>query len=101
MIIFKVTKLLSFAPVPSVVPLLVVQRANTSRFEPPVDAVEVEGVVALAPRDDAFLVGSLVCLAVDARLVDQRLADGTHVDVQLPGPECDCVPLFYFKNLLR
>ena len=96
---FFYLKLLSFATVPSVVPLLVVQRANTSCFEPPVDAVEMEGVVARAPGYDAFFVRGLICLTVDAWLVDERFAYSTHVDFNFPGPECDCIPLFHFENL--
>lgn len=47
--------------------------------------MEVEGVVAGAPRDSALLVvvGHLVGLAVDAGLVDVRAADGARVDVDL------------------
>ncbi len=44
--------------------------------------MEVKGVVARAPRYYAFFVGGLVSLTVDARLVYQRLANGTHVDIK-------------------
>lgn len=47
--------------------------------------MEVEGVVAGAPRHGALLValGHLVGLAVNARLVDVALADGARVNVDL------------------
>jgi len=54
-------------------------------------------VVACAPRDGAFFVGSLIGLAIYAWLMNQGLADSAHVDIEFPGPECHCIPLFHFK----
>jgi len=59
--------------------------------------VEVEGVIAGAPRDSAFFVRSLVGLAIYAWLMNQGLADSAHVYIEFPGPKCHCIPLFHFK----
>ena len=85
------------------VPLSVVERADGASLEPAGDAMEVEGVIADAPGLVALLgrVGHLVGLAVDARLHDVVPADGAVVDVDVPGPESHCVPLFHFEALLR
>ena len=92
-------------------PLAVVERAHIARLEPARDAVEVEGVVADAPRSVALLGGrrDLVRLAVDAcggqsrRALGKRLrlteihdvvpADRAVVDDDVPCPERDRVPL--------
>ena len=60
------------------VPLFIVEGADGAGLDPTRDAVEVEGVVAHAPRSRALFVGvgHLVGLALDARLVDVVLADG-------------------------
>lgn len=93
------------------IPFFVVERADTSCFEPARDAMEVESMVADAPGGSAFFCGvcDLIRLAVDARLHDVVLANRAVVDVDVysdsesngfvltPGPEGDCIPLFYFK----
>lgn len=57
--------------------------------------MEVEGVVADAPRDSAFFGGGgrLVGLALNAQVHDVVTADGAVVDDDVPGPECNGVPL--------
>lgn len=67
------------------VPLLVVEGANTSLFEPSGDAVEVEGVIASTPGSSALVTGvsDLVSLAVDTSLHDVVLANGTIVNVNV------------------
>ena len=95
-------------------PVTVVERADLTCLEPAGDAVEVEGVlyehklasstiddgegstyVADTPGDGALLRGrrSLVGLAVDAQVHDVVAADGAVVDDDVPGPECDGIPL--------
>jgi hypothetical protein len=51
--------------------------------------------VADSPRDCALLARGrcLVGLAVDAQVHDVVTADGAVVDDDVPGPECDGVPL--------
>ena len=62
--------------------------------------MEVECVVADAPGDGALLVTRLIRLALDARIHDVVPANRTVVYVDVPGPQCNCVPFFHFKNLL-
>jgi hypothetical protein len=64
--------------------------------------VEVESVIADTPRDGAFFGGGgrLVGLAFDAQVHDVVTADGTVVDDDIPGPECDRVPLMYALVML-
>ena len=62
----------------------------------------MEGVVADTPSLIALLsIGYLVSLTVDARLHDMVPADGTVVNVDVPGPECHSVPFFDFEPLGR
>ena len=64
--------------------------------------MEVEGVVADTPSLIALLsIGYLVSLTVDAGLHDMVPADGTVVNVDVPGPECHSVPFFDFEPLGR
>ena len=81
-------------------PVFVVEGAHLPRFEPPRDAVKVKGVVAHAPRDDALVVRvcRLIRLAFDARIHDMISANSARVDLNIPRPHCDSVPLFNFKN---
>jgi len=59
--------------------------------------MEVKRVVAGTPRDGAFFVWILISLAVNARLVNQGLADSAYINIEFPGPKCYCIPLFDFK----
>ena len=61
--------------------------------------MEMEGMVADAPGDCALLVARLIGLALKARVHDVVPADGTVVDVNVPSPESNSIPLFDFKNL--
>ena len=84
-----------------VLPLFAVKWTDRSCPQPPRNAMEMEGMVADAPRDGALLrgIGDLVCLAVNARLHDVVLADGAVVYGDVPGPEGDGVPSLHFKAL--
>ena len=64
--------------------------------------MEVESVIADAPGCCALVlyVGDLVGLAINARLHDVVLADGTVVNVDVPGPQRDRVPFLYLKSFL-
>lgn len=64
-------------------------------LEPAGDAVEVEGVVALAPGNSALLrlAAALVRLAFDAQLHQVVPADGTVFHLDVPAPERHGVPL--------
>ena len=81
-------------------PVPVVERADLPSLEPPGDAVEVEGVVAHAPRDGALLGGRrrLVGLALDAEVHDVVAADGAVVHHDVPGPKCHRVPLLHLES---
>ena len=85
------------------VPLSVIEGANRASLQPPRDAVEVEGVIADTPSLVAlfFRVGDLIGLAVYAGLHDMIPADGTIVDVDIPGPKGDGRPFFHFESFLR
>lgn len=73
-------------PVRTVHPLLVVQRTHAPRLEPLLDAVGVEGVPALAPRDATLRRRHLrVALADDAGALDLITADAALSRLTLPG----------------
>ena len=71
--------------VPVEVPFFIVQRAHTPGFEPPGNAVEVEGMVADSPRCRALFlrICNLVSLAINAWLHDMILADRAVVNVDV------------------
>jgi hypothetical protein len=61
---------------------------------PSADTVSVVGMVAGSPRDHAaFIIGDLICLTLEASLIDAVLADGTVLNCHIPAPEGHCVPL--------
>ena len=66
-------------------PFFVVEGADRSGFQPARNAMEVERVVARAPRHRALFIvaDARVRLAIDARLVDMRPANSTGVHVDL------------------
>ena len=72
-------------------------------FEPAGNAVEVERVITDTPSLVALLlrVGDLVGLTVYAGLHDMIPADGTIVDMDIPGPKGDGRPFFHFESSLR
>lgn len=82
-------------------PVSVVQWADLSSFQPSWDAMEVKGVIADTPSLSALLWGisDLTGLAFDARIHDMVTADGTIVNVDVPTPKGNSVPLFDFKAL--
>mmetsp|Transcript_13236 Transcript_13236/g.33618 ORF Transcript_13236/g.33618 Transcript_13236/m.33618 type:complete len:211 (+) Transcript_13236:179-811(+) len=90
------------APILLEFPVAVVERADLPRLEPATDAVEVEGVVAHAPRDCALVRGGarLVGLALDAQVHDVVPADGAVVHHDVPRPERDRAPLLHHEALL-
>ncbi|TKR81818.1 hypothetical protein L596_015632 [Steinernema carpocapsae] len=83
-------------------PLAVVEGTHLARLEPAGDAVKVEGVVAGAPGDVAFLAGAggLVRLALDAQVHDVVTADGTRIHHDVPRPKRHRVPLLHLEALL-
>ena len=93
---------LCLMPVLLELPVSVVKGADLPGLEPSGDAVEVEGVVAHAPRDGALLGGRrrLVGLALDAQVHDVVPADGAVVHDDVPGPQRHCVPLLHLEPLL-
>jgi hypothetical protein len=66
-------------------------------FQPLGDAVGVECVIAAAESDSTSLVG-LVFLAVDATLHARETADGALVDLHVPVPGGDAVPLLNLRG---
>ena len=88
-------------PVLLELPVPVVERANLPCLEPPGDAVEVEGVVAHAPRHSALLGGRrrLVSLALDAEVHDVVATDGAVIHHDVPRPERHCVPLLHLEPM--
>jgi hypothetical protein len=64
-------------------PVLVIERANVPRLEPPRDTVEMKGVVAHAPGHSAILSATprLIGLAFDALVHDVVAADRTVVNL--------------------
>mmetsp|Transcript_16529 Transcript_16529/g.39678 ORF Transcript_16529/g.39678 Transcript_16529/m.39678 type:complete len:232 (-) Transcript_16529:279-974(-) len=98
----KMRRACELAPILLELPLAVAEWADVPCLEPPGDAVEVEGVVAHAPRHCALLarLRTLVGLALDAGVHDVIAADGTVVHNDVPGPECDGVPLLDLEPLL-
>ena len=97
-ILYKRPFRLFLVPVLLELPVPVVEWADLPGLEPPRDAVEVEGVVAHAPRDRALLRRGrcLVCLALDAEIHDVVAADGAVVHHDVPRPKRHRVP---FLNL--
>lgn len=71
------------------------QRAVASRAEPLGDAVEVEDVPAVPPRDaeTVFARGGRVGLVLDARLVQAVAANGAGIRANRPRPHRHSVPL--------
>lgn len=68
---------------------------------PLADAVGMVGMVACSPGNHAGLVvGNLVCLALQASLVDTILADGTVLYCYVPAPEGNCVPLLDLNSFI-
>ena len=72
-----------------------------SSFEPSRDAVEMEGMIADPPSDGALLIyiRYLVCLTLDARVHDVVTANGAVIDVDIPSPEGDGIPLLDLEAL--
>ena len=64
--------------------------------------MEMESMIADSPRLVALLlgVGDLIGLAVNTGLHDMVSADGAVVNVDVPGPQSHCVPLFHFESSL-
>jgi hypothetical protein len=64
--------------------------------------MEVESMIANTPSGGALVlnVGDLTSLAVDARLHDVILADGTVINVDVPGPECYGIPFLNLESFL-
>jgi hypothetical protein len=83
-------------------PIPIIQWTHLPRLQPPRDAVKVESVIADTPCDSAFFSGGggLVSLAFDAQVHDVVTADGAVVNDDVPGPECDRVPLMYALVIL-
>ena len=86
-------------PVLLELPVPVVEGADLPGLEPPRYAVEVEGMVAHAPRDCALLrrCRCLVRLALDAEIHDVVAADGTVVHHDVPRPKRHRVPFLYLE----
>ena len=84
------------------VPFPVVEGAHGLGPQPPLDAVEVESVVARAPCSLALFLGIRYRgrRTVDARLLKMVPANGAVILDYVPGPERDGVPLFDFEILL-
>lgn len=85
-----------------VLPFLVVQRAHITCLQPAGDAVEVEGVVARAPRDGTLpcTIRLLVSLTFNAKIHDMVSANRAGIHLDVPRPQRNGVPLFDFKSRL-
>ena len=90
------------ATIALIVPLLVVERADGARFKPAGYAMKMEGVIARAPGLRTLLlpIGDLLGLALYAGLHYMILANSAIVDVNVPGPKSNCVPLLDHKSRL-
>ena len=80
-------------------PILIAERTRLPLLKPSGDAMEVEGMIARAPRNRALLRAALllVRLAFDADLHEMVPANGAIVDLALPLPHRHGVPPFYYK----
>lgn len=77
-------------------PVDVVQRTRLLLFQPSLDAVEVEGMIAGSPGDGALIstASFLVSLAVYADVHQVVSTNGALVLLAFPLPHCHGVPLF-------
>lgn len=91
------------APVACEFPLPIVEWTHGARLQPTADAVKVEGVIALAPRDCALVRRGAggVCLTLDTLVHDVVATDGAIVHLNVPGPQRHRVPLHSFDWILR
>lgn len=72
-------------------PLGAAHGAHVAQAQPALDALEVEAVVANAPRDGDIL--DAAGLVLDAGLVEAIAANGAHIQLDLPRPERHRIPL--------
>jgi hypothetical protein len=86
-----------------VLPLLVVERAHLTRLQPSADTVEVKGMIAHTPGNGTFLRLSreLISLAINAEIHNVVPTNGACIDLNIPRPQSNGVPLFYFEPLCR
>ena len=83
------------------VPLFIIEGADRSRSQPPRNAVEMEGMIADAPRYCALFcsICHLVRLTVNAWLHDVVLANGTIINGYVPSPQGNGVPFLDLESL--
>ena len=82
------------------VPVLVAERTHLSIFEPSGDAVEMEGVVALAPTKNAIFRRTLRGLALDAGIHRVVPTNSTIIHRNVPRPKGHSIPFLHLENLL-
>ena len=82
------TKYKSCVTVFIIFPILIIQRTDTSLFEPSSYTVVMESVVAYSPGNDAFFggLGIGVRLAIDTGLHDMTFADSAVFNLNIPRP---------------
>ena len=76
------------------------ERTGVLGFDPTLDAVVVEWVVTLSPHDPAVLSSLRVSHAKWGRFRQKLLADGAVIDVGVPTPDSDGVPLLQLENIV-
>lgn len=81
-------------------PVLVIQRANGSGLEPPLNTVQVERVATLPPRSNTVIcrIVNAVGLALDARFHQVVAANGTRFHNNIPQPKGNRRPFLDFKS---
>jgi len=83
-------------------PVSVVQGTYRSCLQPSLNTVEMEGMVADAPSNSAFLArsGCLIRLALNTEIHDVVSANGTVINDNIPSPERNGIPLLDLEFLL-
>ena len=83
-------------------PVSVVQGTNISRFQPPRNAVQMEGMIASPPSGNTLLVALIqrVWLAFDTRFHQVISTDCTCLNNNIPQPECNRRPFLDLELLL-
>ena len=82
------------------VPVLIAKGTHLSILEPSGDAMEMEGVITLAPSQDAIFWRTLRGLALDAGIHGVVPTNSTIIHRNVPRPESHSVPFLHLEYLL-
>ena len=82
------------------VPVFVAKGTHLSILEPSGDAVQMEGVIALAPSQNAIFGRTLRGLALDAGIHGVVPTNSTIIHRNVPRPESHSVPFLDLEYLL-